>query len=89
MSVTYFLNPQVSLAETDDGAVLLHERTGRYWQLNTTGLAVLRSLTSGATAEQAALTLASEHAIAVTRAHDDVAAVLASLRSADLLREKR
>ncbi|GGV00664.1 hypothetical protein GCM10010260_41540 [Streptomyces filipinensis] len=89
MSVTYFLNPQVSLAETDDGAVLLHERTGGYWQLNTTGLAVLRSLTSGATIEQAARALASEHALPVARAHDDVVAVLASLRSADLLRENR
>lgn len=89
MSVTFTLNPQVSLAETDDGAVLLHERTGRYWQLNPTGMLVLRSLTSGETSEQAARTLASRHAVPTARARDDVAALLASLRAADLLRESR
>jgi hypothetical protein len=89
MSVTFALNPQVSLAETDDGAVLLHERTGRYWQLNTTGFSVLRSLTSGQTCEQAAQTLASQRAVSATRARNDVAALLASLCSADLLREGR
>ncbi|MEN1888979.1 lasso peptide biosynthesis PqqD family chaperone [Streptomyces mirabilis] len=89
MSVTFSLNPQVSLAETDDGAVLLHERTGRYWQLNTTGISVLRSLTSGQTCEQAAQTLASQHAISAMHARNDIAALLASLRSADLLRESR
>ncbi|MFJ9741979.1 lasso peptide biosynthesis PqqD family chaperone [Streptomyces sp. NPDC101166] len=89
MSITFSLNPQVSVAETDDGAVLLHERTGRYWQLNGTGLSVLRSLIGGETCEQAAQTLASEHAVPTTRARDDVAALLDSLRSADLLRENR
>ncbi|MET7704182.1 lasso peptide biosynthesis PqqD family chaperone [Streptomyces sp. NPDC005485] len=89
MSATYALNPKVSLAETDDGAVLLHERTGRYWQLNATGLLVLRSLTSGDSPEQAAQTLASRHTLPATRARDDVAALLASLCSADLLREGR
>jgi hypothetical protein len=89
VSVTFTLNPQVSLAETDDGAVLLHERTGRYWQLNSTGFLVLRSLTHGETSEQAARTLASRHAIPAARARDDVTALLASLRSADLLRESR
>ncbi|NEC67143.1 lasso peptide biosynthesis PqqD family chaperone [Streptomyces sp. SID9727] len=89
MSVTYILNPQVSLAETDDGAVLLHERTGRYWQLNTTGFSVLRSLTSGQTSEEAAQTLASQRSISATRARDDIAVLLGSLCSADLLRERR
>ncbi|WP_037681356.1 lasso peptide biosynthesis PqqD family chaperone [Streptomyces griseus] len=89
MSGTFFLNPQVSLAETDDGAVLLHERTGRYWQLNTTGFSVLRGLTNGQTCEQAAQTLASQCAISDTRARSDIAALLASLCSADLLRECR
>ncbi|MFB6850121.1 lasso peptide biosynthesis PqqD family chaperone [Streptomyces sp. NPDC056373] len=89
MNVTIFLNPQVSLSETDDGAVLLHERTGRYWQLNTTGLSVLRGLTSGQTCEQAAQTLASQRAISATRARNDIAVFLASLCSADLLRECR
>lgn len=89
MTITYALNPQVSLAETDDGAVLLHERTGRYWQLNATGLLVLRSLTGGDSPEQAARALASRHTLPATRARDDVAALLASLCSADLLRESR
>ncbi|GLZ31280.1 hypothetical protein Lesp02_34680 [Lentzea sp. NBRC 105346] len=41
------LEPHVSFAETGDGMVLLDERTGRYFQLNTTGVAVLRVLQSG------------------------------------------
>ncbi|WP_369392754.1 lasso peptide biosynthesis PqqD family chaperone [Streptomyces sp. CG1] len=79
----------MSLVETNDGAVLLHERLGYYWQLNATGLSVLHSLTSGQTCEEAAQVLASEHAIDASRARSDVAAILASLRSADLLQENR
>ncbi|USA02001.1 hypothetical protein NCG97_17145 [Streptomyces lydicamycinicus] len=33
--------------DTDDGTVLLNERTGRYWQLNATGGQVLRQLLDG------------------------------------------
>lgn len=37
----------VSIAETDDGAVLLDERTGRYWRLNGSGARLLQALLAG------------------------------------------
>ena len=46
------LHTDVSLAETSDGATLLHQRTGRYWQLNLTGVLMLRGLLDGRTHEQ-------------------------------------
>ncbi|UFQ13618.1 MULTISPECIES: lasso peptide biosynthesis PqqD family chaperone [Streptomyces] len=45
--MSYSLAPHVTAADTDDGMVLLHETTGRYWMLNATGAAVVRSLREG------------------------------------------
>ncbi|ALV34958.1 MAG: lasso peptide biosynthesis PqqD family chaperone [Streptomycetaceae bacterium] len=79
------LHPDVVLAETEDGAVLLHQRTGRYWQLNRTGMLVLDSLLDGESDEQAAAALAERHPIALAHAHRDVLAVVAELQAAELL----
>ena len=38
------LRPDVSAASTATGIVLLDERSGRYWQLNRSGSAALRTL---------------------------------------------
>ncbi|WP_419998133.1 lasso peptide biosynthesis PqqD family chaperone [Streptomyces boninensis] len=83
MSVT--LHSDVSLVETGDGAVLLHQRTGRYWQLNRTGAQVLGRLLDGDTQEQAAHALAGRHGADPERAGRDVAALVERLRSARLL----
>ncbi|WKX70384.1 lasso peptide biosynthesis PqqD family chaperone [Streptomyces sp. XD-27] len=81
------LDPEVSLAETDDGAVLLHQRTGRYWQLNRTGVQVLRRLTEGWPAERIAAELAARHRIDTDAAHRDVTRLIEGLASARLLRK--
>ncbi|GHE38190.1 hypothetical protein GCM10018785_04780 [Streptomyces longispororuber] len=83
------LHPDVSLAETDDGAVLLHQRTGRYWQLNPTGVLVLKNLLDGRTHDQAAQELTERHRAAPEAARRDVARLVDSLRAADLLAEPR
>jgi Coenzyme PQQ synthesis protein D (PqqD) len=80
------LAQDVSVAETDHGAVLLDSRRGRYWQLNTTGVVVLRVLLDGGTAEQAAGQLVRTLAVPADRAAADVTAFLATLRAAKVVR---
>lgn len=83
------LHQDVSMAETDDGAVLLHQRTGRYWQLNPTGVLVLKALLDGRTDEQAAEELAARHRLDSDAARRDVSKLMAQLRDAKLLMEDR
>ncbi|MFE2226318.1 lasso peptide biosynthesis PqqD family chaperone [Streptomyces kronopolitis] len=78
------LHPDVSMTDTDDGTVLLHQRTGRYWQLNVTGSRVLHRLLDGDAPEAIADGLAAAHGIDPQRARTDVAAVVGQLRSAEL-----
>lgn len=78
------LHRDVSLTDTDDGTVLLHQRTGRYWQLNVTGSGVLRRLLDGDSPEGIAADLATEHGIDPQRAAQDVDAVIQQLQSAEL-----
>ncbi|WP_030410094.1 lasso peptide biosynthesis PqqD family chaperone [Streptomyces sp. NRRL S-1448] len=79
------LHPDVVSTDTDDGTVLLNQRTGRYWQLNTTGAYVLRQLLAGRTPHDIAADLAARHHLDTARAEQDVTAVLTQLRSADLV----
>lgn len=83
------LHQDVSMAETADGAVLLHQRTGRYWQLNPTGVFVLKTLLDGRTDEQTADELAARHQLDSDAARRDVSKVVAQLRAAHLLIEAR
>ncbi|MGP3948292.1 lasso peptide biosynthesis PqqD family chaperone [Streptomyces sp. 7N604] len=80
----YAAPPDVSLTDTDDGTVLLHQRTGRYWQLNITGSRVLRRLLDGDTSETIAADLTASYGIDPQRAADDVGAAIRQLRSAEL-----
>lgn len=79
------LRTDVSTTETGNGAVLLDERAGRYWQLNPTGARVLRLLLNGAATHQIAQALAEGHPVSTEQAAADVAAFLQHLRTAGLL----
>ncbi|MGW8972128.1 lasso peptide biosynthesis PqqD family chaperone [Streptomyces platensis] len=79
------LHPDVVATDTDDGTVLLNERTGRYWQLNATGGQVLRRLLDGHEATRIAVEVADRHRIDHQRAALDVAAVIEQLRTAQLV----
>ncbi|MEU3990484.1 lasso peptide biosynthesis PqqD family chaperone [Streptomyces platensis] len=79
------LHPDVVATDTDDGTVLLNERTGRYWQLNATGGRVLRRLLDGHEATRIAAEVADLHRIDHQRAELDVAAVIEQLRTAQLV----
>ncbi|MFJ6385075.1 lasso peptide biosynthesis PqqD family chaperone [Kitasatospora sp. NPDC092039] len=79
------LRPDVTLTPTDDGAVVLDERSGRYYQLNRTGLHVLRALQEGRTADEIAAGLAARHPVTADRARSDVQRLHESLRTAGLV----
>jgi Coenzyme PQQ synthesis protein D (PqqD) len=79
------LSPDVAVTDIDDGLVLLHQRTGRYWQLNPTGTTVLRSLLAGQSVSGAAEELTARYQVEGEQALSDVAALVAGLRAARLL----
>ena len=79
------LHPDVSTTDTDDGTVLLNERTGRYWQLNNTGAHVLRELLDGPQPAAIATGLASRYGIDSQQAERDVSAVIERLRGSELV----
>ncbi|MEU8780899.1 lasso peptide biosynthesis PqqD family chaperone [Streptomyces sp. NPDC048637] len=79
------LHPDVVATDTDDGTVLLNERTGRYWQLNSTGGQVLRQLLDGHEPARIAADVADHHRIDLHRAELDVTAVIGQLRTAHLV----
>lgn len=83
--MTLALAPHVCATVTEDGMVLLDERTGRYWQLNGTGAAVLRHLLDGSTVDAAAARLRERHPDAADRIAADVAGLLDSLHAAKLV----
>ncbi|MEV3987693.1 lasso peptide biosynthesis PqqD family chaperone [Streptomyces sp. NPDC049837] len=74
----------VSTAETDYGTVLLDERAGEYWELNPTGTLVVKTLMAGGDEAAAADALTAEFDIDRGRAEQDVAALVAELRTAGL-----
>jgi uncharacterized protein (UPF0261 family) len=79
------LRADVSVADTDYGQVLLDERSGRYWQLNPTGVAVVRALLDGADENAAVAVLTSAYEVDEARARQDVSALVAGLRTAGLV----
>jgi hypothetical protein len=84
--MTFTLRPGVHLTPTGDGAVLLNERTGTYWMLNTTGAGATADLLRGADVGQAADRLAAQHPdLSPEQAAADIAALVAALRAAGLV----
>jgi len=80
------LRAHVSATETEGGTVLLDEKTGNYWQLNSSGSVILRTLLTDGTAEQAAKALHERYPVDLDRALADVHALVDALRAARLVR---
>ncbi|MGW0808624.1 lasso peptide biosynthesis PqqD family chaperone [Nonomuraea sp. NPDC002799] len=76
------LNAEVSTADTEYGMILLHERSGRYWQLNETGALIVRTLLDGGSAEQAVRRLTEHYAVGPSQAEQDVQTLVAGLAAA-------
>ncbi|MGW4800032.1 lasso peptide biosynthesis PqqD family chaperone [Nonomuraea sp. NPDC004297] len=83
--MTLRLHPDVVAGETDDGLVLLHTGTGRYFQLNTTAGAIVRALLDGVPAGRVADLLAGSRPVTAERAAADIAALVGELTGARLL----
>jgi hypothetical protein len=82
----YSLAPHVVMTEAETGAVLLNQRTGRYWMINDTGALVLRRLLDGSPVNEAASELTASYAHAdPDRAERDTVALLDQLRSSGLV----
>lgn len=79
------LAPHVRMTETDEGVVLLDERSGRYWQMNGTGAAALNHMLADGNAEAAEDALRARHPQAAARIAEDVRELLAALRAANLV----
>lgn len=79
------LRSDVSTTDTEYGAVLLDERNGEYWHLNTTGARVVRLLLAGSSPAEAAATVAEEFEIDESHVLPDVTALVDQLRSARLV----
>jgi hypothetical protein len=75
----------VSMADTEYGAVLLDERSGQYWQLNPTGALAVRLLLAGSAQSEVATALAGEFQVDEQQAAQDVRALVEQLRSAGLV----
>jgi Coenzyme PQQ synthesis protein D (PqqD) len=79
------LRPDIATTDTDDGLVLLDERTGRYWQLNPTGTHVLAALLEGRHPDDIAGGLATHYRIDIHQAQRDITALTDHLRAANLV----
>jgi hypothetical protein len=79
------LCPDISTTDTDDGMVLLNERTGQYFQLNPSGALVLTALVNGMQIQQAARLLTHRYAITHERTVTDIGLLIGHLRRAGLI----
>jgi hypothetical protein len=79
------LAPDLVATDTEDGMVLLNERTGRYWMLNSTGARTLRLALDGRSAEEVAAELTAGSPQDASRALDDVRTLMGSLVRARLV----
>jgi hypothetical protein len=79
------LRPEIATTDTDDGLVLLDQRTGRYWQLNLTGAYVLHALLADHDPAQLAQDLATRYRIDTDQAQHDITILTGQLRAAKLV----
>ncbi|HEY2957764.1 MAG TPA: lasso peptide biosynthesis PqqD family chaperone [Actinomycetota bacterium] len=85
--MTLKLRDGVSAAETDYGITLLDEVSGQYWNLNPTGVLILRTLLDGGTPAQAVQELTAQYAVDAQTANRDVEDLVGGLHAAGLVEE--
>ncbi|MEV6959907.1 lasso peptide biosynthesis PqqD family chaperone [Streptomyces sp. NPDC051207] len=83
--MTLRFDTDVSTAETQYGTVLLHQRTGEYWELNPTGALVVRTLMDDGDETAAVAALVAQFDIARDRAEQDVRTLVRDLKDAGLV----
>lgn len=85
----YNLSPEAACAVVDDGAVVLHMRTKRYYSLNETGVAIWSMLEERRSVEEIVSSLTATYEIDRDSATTAVASMLAELASVELLHVER
>lgn len=83
--MTLRLTTDTVATDTNEGAVLLSQRTGNYWQLNQTGAYALQRLLDGCTVDQVVEEFAARFDIAPAQAHQDLTAMTEQLQSSGLV----
>jgi hypothetical protein len=83
--MTVKLARDVTLTDIDTGAVLLDGRRGRYWQLNSSGSAVLRRLLDGEAPGVIAASLCDGAQVSPVQAEHDVSALVKALANSRLV----
>jgi hypothetical protein len=79
------LREGVSCASAPEGAVLLDQRSGEYWKLNSSGARSLECLLEGGTFNDAAVLLTREYHVDLEQAVRDVEDVVRALKRSGLL----
>ncbi|WP_251053320.1 MULTISPECIES: lasso peptide biosynthesis PqqD family chaperone [unclassified Streptomyces] len=79
------LHADVTCTTTEDGMVLLNQRTGRYWQLNATGATVLQAFLNGSTLQQISDALVQARPVSREHAEADVNALIDHVTRAGLV----
>jgi hypothetical protein len=77
--MTLRIRSDVTMTDVDDGMVLLDEGSGRYFQLNRSGAALLRLLLAGRSTDEAAAELTRAQPDNAERARTDAARLVESL----------
>jgi len=83
--MTYTLSPDAACAAVEDGAVVLHMRTKRYFSLNETGAAIWRMLEDDVALSEIPVRLAERYDVDSDAAAGCVTRLLDELASEELI----
>ena len=81
----YAISPDAAFAAVEDGAVVLHMRTKRYYSLNETGTFVWRRLEDGIARSAIVTQVGDEYEVGIAEAEVAVARLLDELLQENLI----
>ena len=81
----YTISPEAAFAAVEDGAVVLHMRTKRYYSLNETGTFVWRRLEDGIARAEIVAQIVDEYDVGVAEAEIAVTRLLDELVQESLI----
>ncbi|MFD5491666.1 lasso peptide biosynthesis PqqD family chaperone [Streptomyces sp. NPDC001812] len=84
--MTLKVSKHLKLAETEFGAAMLDEKSGRYWQLNPAAATIARALLDGGTPEDAVRAVTDRFDVDDARASADVRNLVEAMRAAGVVR---
>lgn len=82
----YTISPDAAFAAVEDGAVVLHMRTKRYYSLNETGTFVWRRLEDGMARAEIVAQVVDEYDVGIAEAEIAIARLLDELVLESLIR---